>query len=258
MFNNHTSDPRTAKARDDERCGAGASEGRVGCLGSRSGGGRAWALARCIRRCGRVSPLSKRFAFIRDTGIAGPLTFASGDNPEAYGVTDVTARVRHSADVCVPHVGDLVSTEEDDEDHRERLEALFEWVGMACLGAQRQVHTPPRSLPDMDEKKQAARQRSRRPVCRRVRSALASLDRRRHASEMARLDGRRLCPIRDRHRRVRSPLSLFFPPSFDAWTPRGWLMSVADRSCRRHILAEITLLSRSRCTLILRRPCRTW
>jgi len=37
-----------------------------------------------------------------------------------------------------PHVGDLVqSTEEDAEDYQERLDALFEWVGMACLGAQR-------------------------------------------------------------------------------------------------------------------------
>ncbi|KAF8448910.1 hypothetical protein L210DRAFT_3388089 [Boletus edulis BED1] len=50
----------------------------------------------------------------------------------------VTARVRRDADVYVTHIGDLVqSSEETTEDHQERLEALFEWVGMACLGAQR-------------------------------------------------------------------------------------------------------------------------
>ena len=80
-------------------------------------------------------------------GVAGPSTSASVDDPEAYAVKDVTARVRRDADVYVPHVGDLVqSTEEDAEDYQERLEALFEWVGMACLGAQRQVpsHLTPR------------------------------------------------------------------------------------------------------------------
>ena len=63
-------------------------------------------------------------------------------DPEAYAVTEVTAHVRRDADVYVPHVGSLVqSTTETPEDHQDRLEALFEWVGMACLGAQRKVHT---------------------------------------------------------------------------------------------------------------------
>ncbi|KAG6381716.1 ribonuclease P 40kDa subunit-domain-containing protein [Boletus reticuloceps] len=60
------------------------------------------------------------------------------DEPEGYATADVTARVRRDADVYVSHIGDLVqSSEETTEDHQERLEALFEWVGMACLGAQR-------------------------------------------------------------------------------------------------------------------------
>lgn len=48
--------------------------------------------------------------------------------------------MRREANLYVPHVGDLTqSTEgENGEDDRERrLEALFEWVGMTCLGAQR-------------------------------------------------------------------------------------------------------------------------
>ncbi|KAF8553580.1 hypothetical protein OG21DRAFT_1510027 [Imleria badia] len=66
--------------------------------------------------------------------------FTSGSmaDPEAYAVTDVTARVRRETDVYVSHIGDLVqSTTESPEDHQDHLEALFEWVGMGCLGAQR-------------------------------------------------------------------------------------------------------------------------
>ena len=88
----------------------------------------------CVRGCGWcvLSNSCLSLSLIDERGgIAGPSTSA---------VKDVTARVRREADVYVPHVGDLVqSTEEDAEDHQERLEALFEWVGMACLDAQRQV-----------------------------------------------------------------------------------------------------------------------
>ncbi|KAH0836760.1 Pantoate-beta-alanine ligase-domain-containing protein [Lanmaoa asiatica] len=95
----------------------------------------AWDGVRAVEGLGRW-----RVAYV---GASAPSTStsasASVDDPEAYTVKDVTARVRHEADVYVPHVGDLTqSTEEANaEDHQERLEALFEWVGMACLGAQR-------------------------------------------------------------------------------------------------------------------------
>ncbi|KAG9313101.1 ribonuclease P 40kDa subunit-domain-containing protein [Chiua virens] len=79
-------------------------------------------------------------AYVSADESSGPV-----DSPEAHVVKDVSARVRHDADVYVPHVGDLTRTastsdapaHETKEEHDERLEALFEWVGMACLGAQR-------------------------------------------------------------------------------------------------------------------------
>ncbi|KAN0088373.1 Ribonuclease P 40kDa (Rpp40) subunit domain containing protein [Tylopilus felleus] len=60
------------------------------------------------------------------------------DDPQACKVVDVTPRVRCDTDVYVPHAGALVqSADESTDDHHTRLEALFEWIGMACLGAQR-------------------------------------------------------------------------------------------------------------------------
>jgi hypothetical protein len=169
---------------------------------------------------GAFSPDPASLSLISERGgVAGPSTSA---------IKEVTACVRREADVHVPHVGDLVqSTEEDAEDHQERLEALLEWVGMACLGAQRHVSSHHESSLEntslLIATKQTARQRSRRAVRRRVRSALASLDRRRHASTLERLDGRHLCPVRDRYRHVRVPPLFLFVSFFSSFLvrPRG-------------------------------------
>ena len=75
--------------------------------------------------------------------------------PEAYAVKDVTPRVRHETNVYVPHVDDLTQSQSAGEDG-ERLEALFEWVGMACLGAQRYVAR--NDLLTADDNGQIARQ----------------------------------------------------------------------------------------------------
>ncbi|KAF9224039.1 hypothetical protein BS17DRAFT_830120 [Gyrodon lividus] len=56
---------------------------------------------------------------------------------DSHAVVEVKAHVRHDADVYIP-VPDLTeSAEESLEDRQERMGSLFEWVGMACLGAQR-------------------------------------------------------------------------------------------------------------------------
>ena len=54
---------------------------------------------------------------------------------------DVTAQVQNIRDVFVPHIElrryPEKGAEEDIEDWNEEVHLLLEWVGMACLGAQR-------------------------------------------------------------------------------------------------------------------------
>ena len=117
----------------------------------------------------------------------------------ALATVDVAPRVRHDADVYVPHVGALVPAADADW-----LDALFEWVGMACLGAQRCVPCPAAFQCGADGT-QAARQRPRGSVRCRVRAA-ARVGRCCDAPAMERPDGHAVCPVRDRRGCVRFPL----------------------------------------------------
>ena len=98
-------------------------------------------MARGVRRCARYA-----LCFVPE--MPRPLTAAAVTDPStAHTLHDVPPRVRRATDVHVPHPGDLTPSEpasasagdEDAAAHQARLEALFEWVGMACLGAQRYV-----------------------------------------------------------------------------------------------------------------------
>ncbi|KAF9240612.1 hypothetical protein BU15DRAFT_45598 [Melanogaster broomeanus] len=53
------------------------------------------------------------------------------------GVVEVKARLRHDTDVYIPDPELPESADESVEDRQQRLGSLFEWAGMACLGAQR-------------------------------------------------------------------------------------------------------------------------
>ncbi|KAF9240609.1 ribonuclease P 40kDa subunit-domain-containing protein [Melanogaster broomeanus] len=63
-----------------------------------------------------------------------------GHDPHAVGggvVVEVKARLRHDTDVYIPVPELPESADESVEDRQQRLGSLFEWAGMACLGAQR-------------------------------------------------------------------------------------------------------------------------
>ncbi|KIK85609.1 hypothetical protein PAXRUDRAFT_696233 [Paxillus rubicundulus Ve08.2h10] len=56
---------------------------------------------------------------------------------DSHTVIKVKAHIRHDADVYIPVLDLTESAEESLEDRQERMGDLFEWAGMACLGAQR-------------------------------------------------------------------------------------------------------------------------
>ncbi|KAF8835515.1 hypothetical protein BDN67DRAFT_1039622 [Paxillus ammoniavirescens] len=56
---------------------------------------------------------------------------------DSHTVVKVKAHTRHDTDVYIPVLDLADSAEETLEDRQERMGDLFEWVGMACLGAQR-------------------------------------------------------------------------------------------------------------------------
>ncbi|KIJ65538.1 hypothetical protein HYDPIDRAFT_130784 [Hydnomerulius pinastri MD-312] len=62
-------------------------------------------------------------------------TGPSGGN--SHQVVEVKAHIRHEENVHIPVINTAQPAGESLEDRQERLSDLFEWVGMACLGAQR-------------------------------------------------------------------------------------------------------------------------
>jgi ribonuclease P/MRP protein subunit RPP40 len=84
-------------------------------------------------------------AYVGASGTAQRLNFSPEANSrnagppasDSHTVVKVKAHTRHDADVYIPVLDLTESAEENLEDRQERLGDLFEWVGMACLGAQR-------------------------------------------------------------------------------------------------------------------------
>ena len=107
------------------------------------------------------------------------------DTPSDASVVHVPPRIRHSAQVLVPAPNLAPLAEESAEEWDERVSALFEWVGMACLGAQRCVMCRcARISPNEPRNPQTRSARPRRPIRRRLRSARSLPHRRRDAHNM--------------------------------------------------------------------------
>lgn len=167
------------------------------------------------------------------------------DDPQACKVVDVTPRVRCDTDVYVPHAGALVqSADESTDDHHTRLEALFEWIGMACVGAQRQV-------PSRGSVSRRMLTRRRLRANDRVDPYVAVYDVPEPASigDVVHVRWKGLMDSRFVQSVIDTAMYAFLSLPRGACGP---LMCVTlDRRCRRHKGVEIrTFLSRSRCIRI--------